>query len=347
MSPRESMESPLDPTLKKTNAFDVAELPPAPRSVSALATLTLLLKSTPSSGFGQFFLTVSMIFVLVFCGFGKTGTAIYEKLGTWEPYADGVIVSCESTGVSVNERQCQAIRFSGQSPDDSSSFEGVSYTFRYLDPGEEVAIERKKGTRDVLRVEGTSIAGFGSLKEQFIALAFLSIFFLIGAIMGVILPLREGLRTLKILKNGDAAYGSYDKTDYTGARINDVPVCKVSFNYVTSSFDERVAVVRTLDPQKLIEQPNYPLLYLPDRPKDYVLLNSLPDGVTLKPNEGFQASFRKLLPRLILATIIIAEFAATYVLSTKIDRAVFSVASAAEAPERPGESGDVDEELQP
>ena len=140
MSPRESMESPLDPTLKKTNAFDVAELPPAPRSVSALATLTLLLKSTPSSGFGQFFLTISMIFVLVFCGFGKTGTAIYEKLGTWEPYADGVIVSCESTGVSVNERQCQAIRFSGQSPDDSSSFEGVSYTFRYLDPGEEVAI---------------------------------------------------------------------------------------------------------------------------------------------------------------------------------------------------------------
>ncbi|MBP5622408.1 MAG: hypothetical protein J6X44_10370, partial [Thermoguttaceae bacterium] len=185
-----------------------------------------------------------------------------------------------------------------------------------------------KGSKDVLRVEGASIGGFGGLKEQLFLVAFLSIFLLVGVVMGVVLPIRDGARMLKILKNGEAAYGSYDKTDATGARINGIPVCDVRFNFVTNAMEEGVATARTIDPEKLLDQPNFPLLYLPENPKRTVLLNSLPDGVKLKPNEGFQASFWKILPRLILAAIVIAEIAATCVLSTKIERATFFIASA-------------------
>lgn len=331
-SPLDGLDSPLNFEPGKKNEFDLNVLPPAPRKVSLLAILTLLLRSK----FWLVFLACSLTVPLVL----GTSAALYNDFGVWEPYATGRVVSCDTTGASIGEDECLAIAFEGLSPDGETFFTGVSYSFCAYDSGDDVMIERRRGSTDVLRVQGASLAKFGTARDQLPAIAAILILVGVGAAVAVIYPLCVAIPTIKTLKHGEIAYGSLAEIRQTNVSVNGVPVSALTFNYVTKSLEELVVKVKTLRPEDFQDLPNYPLLYLPERPQKAILLNSLPKGIKLEPNVGFVAKLWPLIPHILLLAVIVLEVVMFCNVPNKNHRALFSSESAAEAAGVGGDYGD-------
>lgn len=323
LSPLADLDSSPNPAQEQTNEFDLKNLPSAPRDVSFLAALTLVLKS----GYGLLFLASSLFFLLIF----GVGAALYDDFGVWEPYATGRVVSCDYTNVSVNGRTSLAIAFEGQVPGDAATFTGVSYSFSSMTPGEEVAIERRRGSTDVLRVEGAALTILGASQDHRLLVAILLLVVAAAALWGVILPFCAGLGDIKTLQRGEATYGSLASIRETAVRVNRVPVHLMTFNFVTNSFKESVASARTLHPEEFRKLPNYPILYLPERPEKAIVLNSLSDKIKLKPNVGFVARLKPLIPRLFLAAVVIVEIVLFFNAPNEKHHAVFSAVESAAA----------------
>ena len=332
MSNQSSMEPPVQqnpfaPELfgaEQLNA-EPADFPAAPRRVGFPVTLSLLLNSTLSATVGWIFLCFFGLFFLIFFGVGGLGAAIYESCGIWEPYGRGTIVSCESAGVSVNDSQVQRITFEVTSPNDGSAATGVSYSFHAFGAGSDAVVERRVGTKDVLRVQGASIAKFGSLGGQIIPFIALSIFCLLGLALAVVAPVRKGLRLNKLLKKGTAIRSAVVNTGDAGKRVNGKPVVYALYQGTAESGAAISAKVETLDPDKIANAPFEVLFYDPENEKRTALLSDLPANVVYDPNEGFRANLLKLTPKFIFIMIFIAEIAVMAYLSCQIPHATFFI----------------------
>lgn len=337
MSNQSSMEPPVSQNPFAPELFDAeqfnaalgpngpADFPAAPRRVEFPVTLSLLLNSTLSATVGWIFLCFFGLFFLIFFGVGGLGAAIYESCGDWEPYGRGTVVSCESAGVSVNDSQVQRITFEVPSPNDGSAATGVSYSFHSFGKGSDAVVERRIGTKDVLRVQGASIAKFGSLGGQVIPFIALSIFCLIGLALAVVAPVRKGLRMNKLLKKGTAIRSAVVNTGDSGKRVNGKTVVYALYQGTAESGAKISAKVETLDPDKITNAPFEVLFYDPENEKQTALLSDLPANVVYDPNEGFRANLLKLAPKFIFITIFIAEIAVMAYLSCQIPRAAFFI----------------------
>ncbi|MBR4833321.1 MAG: DUF3592 domain-containing protein [Thermoguttaceae bacterium] len=304
----------------------LAELPPVPRDVSTTAKLVLLFGSTATSTFGWFWLCFSMIFVVVFFGTTRVGTALLDRGATWEPFAIATLVACDDGNVEINGRSAYRWKFAGQAPD-GSYFEGVSHSFAYREPGQLVAVEKKAGTTDVLRAEGTSTAPFGdSLGSLFFVATFpfLSIFLFIGVCLAIIGPVRRGLRTIPLLRSGAPAQGVPVDVSPTGTWINGRDEMEVTYRFQAVNGAEFETSARGLNIDRLTDDPAEVLLYDPENPKRTVVLDELPKSVKTVPGKGFTARPFGLIFPLIGAVVCLAEVGYALKLSFQTDRAVFS-----------------------
>lgn len=101
-----SDEAPLDLAHLPENP-KLAQIPAPPRDVSTVAKLVLFFASSPMATFGWIWLCLTMIFAAAFCGILGLGTAFYEKIGSWEPFATARLVSCDEAKFSVNGQSAQ------------------------------------------------------------------------------------------------------------------------------------------------------------------------------------------------------------------------------------------------
>ncbi len=302
----------------------LAELPPVPRDVSTTAKLVLLFGSSATSTFGWIWLCFSMIFVVVFLGSTRTGTALLDRGATWEPFSIATLVSCDDGNVEINGRSAYRWKFAGQAPD-GSYFEGVSHSFAYREPGQLVAVEKKAGTTDVLRAEGTSSAPFGdSLGSLLFVAAFLSVFLLVGVCLALIGPIRRGLRTLPLLRSGVPAQAVPVDVSPTGTRVNGRAVMEVTYRFQAINGAEFETSARGLKIDRLTDDPTEVLLYDPENPKKSLLLDELPRSVKTVSGQGFTARPFGLVVPLIGAAVFLAEVGFALKLAFQVDRAVFS-----------------------
>lgn len=306
------LNSAPDPASEQINKYNLNDLPPAPRTVSFRAALTILLT-------GRFYRYLLGFFFALPIAIATApaltpivtaaGSILYHEAGVWEPYAPGRVVSCEETDLSSEDRPILAIRFEGQCPDGAASFTGVSYSHSPMTPGDNVVVERRKGSADALRIKGDSTNIIGAPRSvDYLAMAVVLVFFGASAatFIGVIYCARGALSTINILKHGEKAYGSLHEIIKTNKSGQKYPVSIFTFNYVTSSLEESAVEVKTFYPEKLVDLPQYPLLYLPKRPQKACILHSLPKGIELKPEVGFVAKLLPLLPGLIFSVVFAA-----------------------------------------
>ncbi len=302
----------------------LAELPPVPRDVSTTAKLALLFGSTATSTFGWIWLCFSTIFVVAFFGTTRAGTALLDRGATWEPYSIATLVSCDDGNVEINGRSAYRWKFAGQTPD-GAYFEGVSHSFAYREPGQLVAVEKKAGTTDVLRAEGTSTAPFGdSLGSLLFVAAFLSIFLIVGVCLAIVGPVRRGLRTIPLLRSGAPAQAVPVDVSPTGTRVNGRPEMEVTYRFQAVNGAEFETSARGLRIDRLTDDPAEILLYDPENPKKSLVLDELPKSVKTVPGQGFTARPFGLIFPLIGAVVFLAEVGYALKLSFQVDRAVFS-----------------------
>ena len=192
----------------KLKALHPTQTPPAPRDVSLSAKIATLFNTMPLSLYGLGVLcVVSWVMFLVF-GRGGTGAALKEALGKWEPYGQARLVSVEETDHSFKGSRYLKLSFHGRQ-EDGTTFSGVSYARDYYgEQGDEVEVERLVGTDDALRVAGASISSSGPLGDHAVVSIPLTFFLVVGVILGIVSPLRAGLRALKFLSNGEIAEGN-------------------------------------------------------------------------------------------------------------------------------------------
>lgn len=302
----------------------IAELPPIPRDVSTTAKLVLLFGPSPSSTFGWLWLCLSAFFALVFLGSTRLGTALLDRGAVWEPFSVATLVSCEPGNVKINGRNDYEWRFVGPAQD-GSYFEGVSRSLSYREPGSLVAVEKKAGTVDVLRAEGTSTAPFGdSLGSLLFAASFLSIFLILGVCLALIGPIRRGLRTIPLLRSGVPAQAVLVDLSPTGTRVNGRSETKATYRFQAADGGEREASARGFQIDRLTDEPTEILLYFPEDPRKSVVLDELPASVQIVPGQGFTARSFELIVPLIGAAVLLVEIGLALKTTFQVDRAVFS-----------------------
>lgn len=308
-----------------------ATIPTPPRTVSTTAKLALFGASTATASFGRIWLCFSMIFVFAFLGLTGSGAMVYERFGSWEPFANGTIISCEKTNVEINGRTPKEWRFEGIAPD-GSRFEGASFSFGYVDAGEKVQIERKSGTENVLRVVGTTLSTFGDSIMFFVLVTiFLGVFIGIGVGMAIVGPTRKALKALPLMRRGVVGRAVCVDVSDTGTRVNGNAIQKVACRFKAGDGKIYDAQTSALDVSKLTDEPTEIVLYDPENPTRSILFDDLPKGVKLNRRGAFGANPLRLIVPTIFALIILFEVAATIRYACRIETATFGPVAEASA----------------
>lgn len=321
----------------KLKALRPTQTPPAPRAVSLAAKIATLFNTMPLSLYGLGVLcVVSWVMFLVF-GRGGTGAALKEALGKWEPYGQARLVSVEETDHSFKGSRYLELSFHGRQ-EDGTVFSGVSYARDYYgERGDEVEVERLVGTDDVLRVAGASISSSGTLGDHVIVCIPLTFFLVVGVILGIVSPLRAGLRALKFLSNGEIVEGKCVEyqpppKDRNGEFVRGVPATFL-FEFESQTDGRMTATYKSMQPWLYWDRPTAPLLYLPDESQDEqtFFYYDLPKGIYFDSKRGVCGRLSTVLLHFVLLAFAIAGFVATFATTMNFDHATITPTPAASA----------------
>ena len=305
----------------------LAQIPPPPRTISLAAKLLLYFESTNGSTFGKFWLCGVLLFVFGFFAVGSIGPRFIERCAHWESFATAKLVSCDEAKIKINGKAPRIWCFEGKAPN-GSSFNGKSYSFRHIEPGQSVKIERMVGSKDILRAEGTSVSLFCiPLTMTAIVCIFLGVFVLIGASLGLLAPIRYGLRAVPLLQYGQATQAVQEDISETGVTINHIPEQCVIYRFLADDGLEYRTKVKTLDIEKLTDEETEIVFYNSENPEKAIVLDELPCGIKHLQDGSFGTNpFRLFIPLIFLA-IILCELVVIVAVSMKIERATFSDAA--------------------
>jgi len=217
--------------------------------------------------FGWVFFGFGLIFVWVF--------TLRADLTSWYIFrgelaiAEGTIVKSTETNMKVNETRVFEHEYSFKGAD-GLEYNGASYeTGGGLRNGQKVAIEYKQNSPDTSRIKGMrrGIIGLFGLMPV--------IFPLIGLCF-IIAGVRKGVKACHLLRDGEQTTGKFTSKDRTGAKVNNQPVYKLTFEFAASDGMVHQAVAKTHRPEVLEDEEQEPLLYDPSRTEYAVMLDDLP-----------------------------------------------------------------------
>ncbi|MBR5626706.1 MAG: hypothetical protein IKW74_03690 [Thermoguttaceae bacterium] len=303
----------------------LAEIPSTPRKVSTAAKFLLYAGTSTAKG-GWCFLCFYMLFVIVCTEVFQIGAYLYEKFGTWEPFATAKITCCESSGISSghNKKILFAWEFEGITPDGQTTFYGKSYSYDVTEPGREVHIERRAGTKDILRVQGTSFAiGSSCLIAIYIFILVIGVKILIVSYF-LWVSIRQGNQSSFLLQHGATSQGVPVNIKMTGLIVNKQPQVQINYRFLAADGKTYNTSVKTFDDTKLTDESSEILFYETKNPEKTYFLDDLPSGVYLTPRQGFFASLGKMVWPIVLLFIFSAEVILTGYLACHIKHATFS-----------------------
>ena len=242
-----------------------------PRSVPLLVRFRLLFGGFANQ-FGWFFFGFGMIFVWVF-GFNTDPTAWLDFHGDLEEI-QGVIIRCEDTGASQGGSKhskgtpIYAHHYEFEAA--GQRHEGVSYSVgRESSPGKKVTVEFPPGRPARSRIKGMRTAMFP------IFVLFVVLFPVIGLCL-MLSGFRKGRKAVRLLANGEQAFGVLKSKEATNTRINNRRVYKLTFEFTDQIGQTNEVTAKTHEPEHLQDDAEEPLLYDPVRPNWATLLDHLP-----------------------------------------------------------------------
>ncbi len=280
-------------------------LAPAPRAVPwSLAAVELL--GDALTQFGLAFAGFGLIFVWIF--------AAHADLAGWHTYAGALetasaaVEDCAPTAFHVGGRRradsavVYANRYSFTAPP-GATFRGVSYAVGDCAAGRSVTVEWPAG-----RPQDSRLRGMRSQPLPPFA-AIVLVFPAVGAVF-LALGLREGLKDVRLLRDGTLAEATVSGRRPTTLTVNHRRVWEVDLSFRTERGAPAAGTAKTDRPEALEGGP-VKLLYLPDDPRVVVPLAALPQTAAVDDVGQWRAApFGRTAAVLVLPTLILGGHAA-------------------------------------
>lgn len=259
--------------------------------------------------FGWVFFGFGMIFVWVFGGSLALHNLAFFNGALME--TTGVVLNVAETNVSINDRTVYEYHYSYAVND--VEYEGANKGFGGVyDKGDEVPVEFPVDDHGRSRIKGLSTGSFG--------LMFVWIFPGVGLAF-VAFGARKAIKGTRLLRHGVQTTGVLTSRESTNTKVNEQRVYKFTFEFMTEDKGVHEVTARThvLDrfagedmgevdeeaAETLKDTVAEPLLYIPDKPSEAMLLDDLPSGPRITEHGEITGSSGKLLPFLIIPAVSI------------------------------------------
>lgn len=220
-------------------------------------------------------------FVLIFIGSGTfliiTQTMNFKSYFVSESAlvsTEGVVtnVSIASSGRKSNSKSWEVqFKFSDKT---ETILEGKCYSFsdRFKE-GDEVKVLYSESFPSVAKIEGTEFNKFG------LWLIGVLLLFPLGGILTLIKHFAECKKNLNILANGILTKGKVVAKSATGGKVNKKQVYKITFEFTDAQKNIVRSYLDTHKTERLQDEAEEPIVYLPSSPEKALMLDSLPESV--------------------------------------------------------------------
>jgi hypothetical protein len=290
------------------NLFRRVDLAPPPRPVSLGARLAVIFH-----GGIQIIALIASFGFLFFWIFAFDSELVtrFEFRGPVEQVT-GTVTAVRATNASENKRRVRAVDFTYESG--GTARRGTSYTVRAVPPeGSEVPVEYLRDRPQIARIQGLRRRTFGD------ASAFVAIFPAIASVLFFIM-LARSIGRAGLLAAGHLGYAKLVAKEPTGAKVNNKRVYKLTFELdlppeatpeayraAWSQWSKKHRFTfKTHETTKLEDEPEEPVLYLPDKPGSGLPLDTA--SLRITPSGGLEADgsppLRLLMPALVIANIV-------------------------------------------
>lgn len=239
----------------------------APRSIPPLVYLQVFTGGF-SNQFGLLWLCICLPVALLLGGQADLKSLSFAR----QPLAAarGVVQQVTATGSSENDRTIYAIDYRYSVPGQEGATLGRSYSSAFFQPDQQVVIDYQVANPAVSRLRGTRMAPFGPG-----ILVFMSLFAMIGVgFLGF--GLRRSLEAARLLAGGRMAQATLVRKERTNTTINDRPVYKLIFAFVSDQGTRHEVVTKTHQPELVLDSPRERVLYNPRQPSQAALVDTLP-----------------------------------------------------------------------
>jgi hypothetical protein len=272
-------------------------LAPEPRRVPLSLRLAVMFGG-PLSQFGWIFFGFGMIFVWAF-----TPAMDLSFLTVWKgPWlrAQGVVTECRPLNFSINSQTVSVHAYRYTTPDGRER-QGVSRLVgQQLRPGTSAPVEYRAWDPSTSRLHESGRGFF----PRFVLL-FVGLFPAIGLAM-LIPGLRTGWRGNRLLGAGALATGKLKSCRPTGTSVNNRSEYELIFEFPGRDGQTYTAKARTLEPERLQDQREEPVLYDALNPSYAVMLDGLPGAPAIDPSGNLQGvSPWRVLGALIVPLLVI------------------------------------------
>lgn len=261
-------EDPVDAPPENPELFEY--FPPAPRQVSLMGKLSLLLggQGFGLMLFGGFFACFGMIFVCLFAG-----TGVAEWATVWRQDGEATVTSIEETGSTINEKRVFAYHFSGKDVD-GNEYTGVSYQMSgKFEEGQTVPVMKGWFFATKRKLQNANLTQMGKFGSLFGLMTLL--FPAVGLGMIWFGVLRPGRKRVPLLQYGELALGTFLRQESTKMSVNHQNIQRLVFSFETSE-GKFEASFNTLTPDKfLADNRRKIVLYNPDNPKKNMIWESV------------------------------------------------------------------------
>jgi len=255
-----------------------SNLEPEARTISISITFKII-TGHPVFAIGAIFFALSVIMLAVF---GSLINFNDYRFKSDSPVTMGVVQQINPTNTKVNKvtvyQNIFEYTLSSNLKQTSSSYTiGKTYSVNDTSKVTYLASDPK-----IARIENSTL----SMVEAWVLLI-LAPFFLVGFFM-LFFHIKSAVKNLKILKYGKLTTGTLIHKEPTNVQINKRTVYKLTFEFSDSFNNKYQAIAKSHIPEKLTDEAQEQLVYLPDNPEKAVLLDSLPSSVKQYMNTNFQ-----------------------------------------------------------
>lgn len=269
----------------------IAPLSPPPRRLPL--SLAICNVCGPGSQIGWFVFGFGMIFVWAFAG--HADYSFIDFVGA-KQQTIARIENSWRTGASQNKQRIYANEYSFIVND--RKFHGVSFGETFYRPGDSARVEYLASKPEKSRIEGMRRGEFSAF------VMFVAIFPLIGIAI-VAFAWQRGATENRLLQRGILTTGALKENVITNVRVNNLPVHKLTFEFIARDGKTYKAESFTSHPERLTDEAKEPLLYDPDDPTNSYMLDEAPsrpklDGTGELIGRPVAAFSRLIVPAIVL-----------------------------------------------
>ncbi len=216
---------------------------------------------------GAFLLLLGMLFVWLFVGdFQPISEA---RLALSATTAEGSIISVDTTSAAENEVTVYVYEFTFRTPDEQKHTGRSFTTGQQWRVEDRVNVEYVPGNPAIARIEGARRSQFSP------TVLLVCIFPGVGAALFTASTIR-GLQQTMLLRYGTIAGAQIISEQATGASINNVPVIAYVYEFAADDGESYLGKSRSLPSERIGDEAQEPVLYLPRNPKRSALVDAIP-----------------------------------------------------------------------